>query len=152
MINWFRKFYNLKIFLFIIILILVIKYFLDYREFKLKEINYLTKISSLIEENLNKNLEIKKLNDVNSRIREILVEEQNKNQFFEKQINFAKEKIGELYKFAALDKELLKKYSKVYFLNENYAPQKLSLIDSKYVYNKSGQNIFIAMYYLFWKN
>lgn len=39
----------------------------------------------------------------------------------------------------SIDKELLKKYSKVYFLNENYAPQKLSLIDSKYIFNKSRQ-------------
>ncbi len=38
-----------------------------------------------------------------------------------------------LEKLAKTDKQLLAKYSKVYFLNENYSPTKLADIDQKYV-------------------
>lgn len=44
--------------------------------------------------------------------------------------------VGTLEKLSKTDKELLRKYSKVYFLNENYVPPKLTEIDSKYVYLK----------------
>lgn len=37
---------------------------------------------------------------------------------------------------SSLDKQLLAKYSKVYFLNENYSPAFLSPIDSKYLANR----------------
>jgi zinc D-Ala-D-Ala carboxypeptidase len=40
--------------------------------------------------------------------------------------------VGVLDKLAKTDKELLMKYSKVYFLNEHYIPQKLGKIDAKY--------------------
>ena len=45
--------------------------------------------------------------------------------------------VGTLEKLAATDKELLKKYSKVYFLNENYIPPALSDIEEKYIYKGS---------------
>ncbi|MDP1688707.1 MAG: M15 family metallopeptidase, partial [bacterium] len=41
--------------------------------------------------------------------------------------------VGTLEKLTYTDKELLKKYSKVYFLNENYIPINLSKIDNLYV-------------------
>ncbi|MDB5194450.1 MAG: peptidase and DD-carboxypeptidase VanY/endolysin [Parcubacteria group bacterium] len=44
--------------------------------------------------------------------------------------------VGTLKKLSETDQELLKKYSKVYFLNENYIPSGLSEIDQKYVYTK----------------
>lgn len=44
--------------------------------------------------------------------------------------------IGTLKKLSETDKELLKKYSKVYFLNENYIPSSLSEIDQQFVYTK----------------
>jgi LAS superfamily LD-carboxypeptidase LdcB len=40
--------------------------------------------------------------------------------------------VGRLTKIAAVDPELLKKYSKVYFLNENYLPSSLSQIPPSY--------------------
>lgn len=49
--------------------------------------------------------------------------------------------VGTLEKLAATDEELLKKYSKVYFLNENYRPAKLTTIDRKYLYNKDDAYI-----------
>lgn len=44
--------------------------------------------------------------------------------------------VGTLEKLSKTDRELLQKYSKVYFLNENYIPLRLSPIDQKYQYNK----------------
>lgn len=50
--------------------------------------------------------------------------------------------VGTLEKLATTDEELLAKYSKVYFLNENYVPKKLMVIDEKYL-NKEATNIEI---------
>jgi zinc D-Ala-D-Ala carboxypeptidase len=45
--------------------------------------------------------------------------------------------VGDLKKLSETDKELLQKYSKVYFLNEHYVPQKLTQIDDNYVYREN---------------
>ena len=62
---------------------------------------------------------------------------------FEGQINSIGSTIGTLEKLAQTDKELLRKYSKVYFLNENYVPAKLAQIDDGYVFKQSGGNLLI---------
>jgi D-alanyl-D-alanine carboxypeptidase len=43
--------------------------------------------------------------------------------------------VGTLYKLSQTDKELLKKYSKVYFLSENYIPSRLTYIYEDYLYD-----------------
>jgi LAS superfamily LD-carboxypeptidase LdcB len=68
---------------------------------------------------------------------EALMSEQGKNQQFEKQIGDLSGTIGKIKKIQETDPELLKKYSKIYFLNENYVPASLSDIDKDYVYDKS---------------
>jgi LAS superfamily LD-carboxypeptidase LdcB len=45
--------------------------------------------------------------------------------------------VGILEKLSKTDKELLQKYSKVCFMSENYIPNKLTQIDTKYTYNKN---------------
>jgi len=47
--------------------------------------------------------------------------------------------VGKLVKLSKTDPELLKKYSKVYFLNENYVPPKLISVNTKYTYAQSEQ-------------
>jgi len=42
--------------------------------------------------------------------------------------------VSTLEKLSKTDPELLQKYSKVFFLNENYAPERLAAIDKKYLY------------------
>ena len=49
-----------------------------------------------------------------------LNEEKEKNEAFEKQIGKISGTVGKLDKLSKMDPELLIKYSKVYFLNENY--------------------------------
>jgi len=45
--------------------------------------------------------------------------------------------VNTLEKLSETDPELLQKYSKVYFLNENYIPERLAAIDKKYLYTES---------------
>ncbi len=52
---------------------------------------------------------------------------------FQGQIEDIGSTVGTLQKLANTDEELLKKYSKVYFLNENYVPAKLAQIDKMYL-------------------
>ncbi len=62
-----------------------------------------------------------------------LKREKNKNEEFEDQIKEIAGTVGILDKLSKTDEELLQKYSKVYFLNENFRPDKLTKIDSEYV-------------------
>lgn len=73
----------------------------------------------------------------NTGLADMLNAEQEKNTYFEKQINVIGTKIGTLEKLNQTDKELLQKYSKVYFLSENYIPAKLSDIPKEYLYEKT---------------
>ncbi|MFZ2253400.1 MAG: M15 family metallopeptidase [Minisyncoccia bacterium] len=65
-----------------------------------------------------------------------LNEEKEKNDAFEKQIGKISGTVGKLDKLSKMDPELLIKYSKVYFLNENYVPAKVVAIDGKFTLNK----------------
>ncbi len=53
------------------------------------------------------------------------------------------DKNDELKKIVSTDPELLKKYSKVYFLNENYEPEDLSTLDSDFVYPSTKEIEFL---------
>lgn len=66
----------------------------------------------------------------------LLRAEQRKNGNFEEQLSSLSGTVGTLEKLAKTDPELLAKYSKVYFLNENYAPPALSSISSEYLFQK----------------
>jgi len=54
------------------------------------------------------------------------------------QIGQIKGSVDTLEKLKATDEELLKKYSKVSFLNENYVPESFAAIDPEYGYNPDG--------------
>lgn len=59
--------------------------------------------------------------------------EKDKNDDFDDQIRQISRTVGTLDKLSKTDEELLQKYSKVYFLNENYIPSDLKQIDNEYV-------------------
>lgn len=61
---------------------------------------------------------------------------------FQGQIEKIAGTVGTLEKLSRTDEELLKKYSKIYFLNENYIPARLAEIDKLYL-NKEATNIQI---------
>lgn len=72
----------------------------------------------------------------NRTLSEILVAEQGKNTGFEAKIGEITSIVGNLQKLTATDPELLKKYSKIYFLNENYSPAQLSSLEPQYLYEE----------------
>ncbi|HEY4502260.1 MAG TPA: M15 family metallopeptidase [Candidatus Paceibacterota bacterium] len=78
----------------------------------------------------------------NKSLYEALFSEQQKNQAFEKQINDIANTVGTLEKLSKTDPELLQKYSKVYFLNEHYMPEKLILIDKNHL-SQDGKEEYI---------
>jgi LAS superfamily LD-carboxypeptidase LdcB len=63
--------------------------------------------------------------------------ELDRNENFQSQIKKISKTVGVLDKLSKTDKELLQKYSKVYFLNEHYIPEKLTTIDKQYLYDES---------------
>lgn len=63
--------------------------------------------------------------------------ERNKNEEFENQIKDIAGTVSDLDKLSKTDTELLKKYSKVYFLNEHYIPEKIVEIDKPLLYNEA---------------
>ena len=68
----------------------------------------------------------------NENLNGVLTEEQKKNLALEKAKRRDEKKIDTLEKLTTLDPELLKKYSKVFFLSENYAPPELEEIKTEY--------------------
>lgn len=73
-----------------------------------------------------------------------LVEEQARNGAFASQISTVTSTVGTLDKLARTDKELLAKYSKVYFLSEHYTPEELATIRSEYVYPEDKELLLHA--------
>lgn len=71
-------------------------------------------------------------------------DEKDRNEDFEDQIRGLSGTLGDLDKLAKIDKELLTKYSKVYFLNENYTPDRLKQIDDKYILEGKKDQYFHA--------
>jgi D-alanyl-D-alanine carboxypeptidase len=62
----------------------------------------------------------------------------------EAQVNSISGTVGTLKKLNETDHELLAKYSKVYFLNENYFPKNLMPILSQYVYAPENQKLILG--------
>ncbi len=76
--------------------------------------------------------------------------EKNRNEDFEDQISDLAGTVGVLDKLSKTDEELLQKYSRTYFLNENFRPLKLSRIADRYVFAGRKNQYFHgdALHYL----
>lgn len=72
-----------------------------------------------------------------SALEQELLNERAQNASYETQLGIATNRVGNLTKLIQTDKELLEKYSKVYFLNENYVPLALATITPEYTVNSS---------------
>lgn len=71
-----------------------------------------------------------------------LRDEKDRNDEFEDQIKEITGTVKDLDKLSKTDKELLQKYSKVYFLNEHYIPESLKEIDAEWKYSEDKANQF----------
>jgi LAS superfamily LD-carboxypeptidase LdcB len=76
--------------------------------------------------------QVNELTQKNEELMSILTEEQKKNLDLEKIKKRNERKIDTLEKLTTLDPELLKKYSKVFFLSENYTPPDLENIPTEF--------------------
>lgn len=72
-------------------------------------------------------------NQTNEDLAYSLAAEKTRNDAFYDQINEITGTVGKLDKLSKTDRELLQKYSKVYFLNENYVPDGLTQVDPEWV-------------------
>lgn len=88
------------------------------------------------------NSQVDNLQNEKENLSEALFNEKNKNDLFAKQIEDIGDMVNDLDKLSKTDPELLTKYSKVYFLNENYRPANLKQINEDYV-AKDGQDEWI---------
>lgn len=59
--------------------------------------------------------------------------EKDRNEEFEDQISNLAGTVGDLDKLSRTDRELLQKYSRTYFLNENFIPIKLTQLKDRYI-------------------
>jgi D-alanyl-D-alanine carboxypeptidase len=73
---------------------------------------------------------------INNDLSQRLAAQQNKSDNIGQALSGITSTVGTLEKLSKTDKELLQKYSKVYFLNENYVPLQLTQIDQRYLYKK----------------
>lgn len=86
--------------------------------------------------------ELETARDDSYQLMQIVDEREEVINSFQGQIQGLAGTLGTLEKLSKTDEELLKKYSKVYFLNENYVPAKLSDIDKLYL-TESATNVNI---------
>lgn len=75
--------------------------------------------------------------DENISFKEALKEVTNKSGDISEKITRISESVGTLEKITQTDPELLQKYSKVFFLNENYTPTNLREIPKEYVFDEN---------------
>ncbi|MBI1974709.1 MAG: M15 family metallopeptidase [Candidatus Zambryskibacteria bacterium] len=98
---------------------------------------------------------LSELYDARARTTELLLESRQQRgviESFTGQISNLGNTVGTLEKLAQTDKELLRKYSKIYFLNENYIPATLADIDEPYIYNGSHNFLIHAKVWPYLRN
>jgi D-alanyl-D-alanine carboxypeptidase len=96
--------------------------------------------------------ELTSLKEILSGLGQTLSNEQSKNISLASKFESVASTVGTLEKLSKTDRELLKKYSKVYFLSENYIPLQLSLIDPIYTLNGEKKFEFHSNAYPFLAN
>jgi len=79
--------------------------------------------------------------DLNGVARDLRAERE-RNMDFEDQISSLTGTVRDLDKLSRTDRELLQKYSRTYFLNENFVPMKLTQIKDKYVMSGKKDQYF----------
>lgn len=109
-----------------------------------------TSKASLLSSELEKEkLAMIELEGENSQLANELEAEKYKNSLFSGQIQEIASTVGNLDKLSKTDKELLQKYSKVYFLNEHYVPESLAEINKDFLHEPARNFYFHSKAYPF---
>lgn len=77
---------------------------------------------------------------------EELEEAEEENRELREQVEEVTESVDTLQNTVSTDPELLKKYSRTYFLSENYKPESLAQIDKKYLYDDGSLTVLDKMW------
>lgn len=83
-----------------------------------------------------------KFSEIDTILLSLIQSEQKRDENFRNEIDKVLNDLTRLNKIVTTDKELLRKYSKVYFLNEHYSPLSLVEIDKEFV-SKTSNNFKI---------
>jgi len=127
---------------FLLIILIAIIVFSGYQQIDLNEQKgesvYLKEKITKIEQKTN-DLEIVLLSnqEENTTLADALNEAKEQSEKLERKFEKVNDNVDELEKITKTDPELLQKYSKVFFLNEHYAPPDLDTIPSKYTYDQN---------------
>jgi LAS superfamily LD-carboxypeptidase LdcB len=119
-----------------LVLCLIIFGFVAYKYFNLIQAN---KVQESNIQNLNRTVtdlesNLFEIKGEKTMLEEAYQNEKTRNDEFEDEIRKISGTVGTLEKLSKTDPELLKKYSKVYFLNEHYIPASLTDIAGEFVY------------------
>lgn len=118
---------------------------LEERNFFLLEKNRVeTALASASSSNITLQNELRSIQEELEGLADDYRDEKDRNEEFEDQIRDLAGTLGDLDKLSKTDEELLQKYSKVYFLNENYIPSRLSKIDDDFVLAGKPEQYFHA--------
>ncbi len=119
-----------------LVLCLIIFGFVAYKYFNLIQANKAQKnnIQSLNQTLTNLESNLFEIQGEKTMLEEAYQNEKTRNDEFEDEIRKISGTVGTLEKLSKTDPELLKKYSKVYFLNEHYVPASLTDIAGEFVY------------------
>ena len=97
-----------------------------------------------LEANTDLEMLLEQVNAEKQNLQELSTYQQSIIDNFQSQIEQLGGTVGTLEKLSQTDRELLKKYSKVYFLSENYVPAKLETISPEYVFEGATNLLFYA--------
>jgi len=81
------------------------------------------------------------LNDELEKAEKDLEDEKQRNDELEERVKEVTDTVGSLQNTVATEPELLKKYSRTFFLSENYEPANLAQIDDEYLYQASSLTV-----------
>ncbi|MEZ4103757.1 MAG: M15 family metallopeptidase [Candidatus Paceibacterota bacterium] len=151
---------KIRIFILVLIILFIITAYLTYKAYQNKhEILTLNTEKSQLKTSLDLLTKEKELTDQeNKDLSELLIStkeeleevlddlerEENRNEEFEDQIRKLTGTVKDLDKLSKTDEELLQKYSRAYFLNENYIPLRLEKINDRYVLKGKKDQYFHA--------
>lgn len=77
--------------------------------------------------------------DINKNLTDVKTKSEEDKNLIQDRIENLGKTIEQIKKIQNTDAEILEKYSKIYFLNENYIPESLSFIPTEYIVNKDNQ-------------
>lgn len=118
----------------LIVLIIALLVVLGYGGYRFRALNdlYVSASSSVV----SLQSELAQTEEEKANLRDELNLQESRVNNLEEQIDELSGAVGEFEKLSKLDPELLQKYSKVYFLNENYEPPKLVTLDKDFLYDE----------------